>query len=127
MANFAARSALVIDLAAMDRARADWPADPGAAGLARRSRTGRREFAFLMVDGLSTREDELAAALASGLGPVPLFGGSAADGTRFRETFVLQDGQVLRNAAVLTLVRTACTGARCSAWTIWCRPSAAWW
>jgi len=66
------------------------------------------EFAFLMVDGLSTREDELAAALASGLGPVPLFGGSAADGTRFRETFVVHGGQALRNAAVLAMIRSRC-------------------
>lgn len=66
------------------------------------------EFAFLMVDGLSIREDELASALASGLGPVPLFGGSAGDGTRFKETFVLHRGQVLQNAAVLTMVRSDC-------------------
>lgn len=65
------------------------------------------EFAFLLVDGLSVREDELAASLARGLGPVPLFGGSAGDGTRFRATHVLAGGQVLRNAAVVTLVRTA--------------------
>jgi hypothetical protein len=66
------------------------------------------EFAFLMVDGLSIREDALTSALSAGLGPVPLFGGSAGDGTRFRETFILHRGEVLRNAAVLTLVRTAC-------------------
>ncbi len=66
------------------------------------------EFAFLMVDGLSIREDELASALASGLGPVPLFGGSAGDGTRFKETFVLHGARVLRNAAVLAMVRSDC-------------------
>ncbi|GGW22243.1 hypothetical protein GCM10011452_05190 [Gemmobacter lanyuensis] len=66
------------------------------------------EFAFLMVDGLSTREDELTATLAAGLGPVPLFGGSAGDGTRFRETFVLHGGQALRDAAVLAMVRSRC-------------------
>ena len=65
------------------------------------------EFAFLLVDGLSVREDELAAALARGLGPVPLFGGSAGDGTQFRATHVLAGGQILSNAAVVTLVRTA--------------------
>lgn len=65
------------------------------------------EFAFLMVDGLSVREDELASTLARGLGPVPLFGGSAGDGTRFAATFVLYQGQVLQNAAVVTQVRTA--------------------
>ena len=65
------------------------------------------EFAFLMVDGLSVREDELASNLARGLGPVPLFGGSAGDGTRFRATFILYQGQILQNAAVVTLIRTA--------------------
>jgi hypothetical protein len=66
------------------------------------------EFAFLMVDGLSIREDELTAALGSGLGPVPLFGGSAGDGTRFRQTLVLSGGQFRPGAAVLTMVRTRC-------------------
>ncbi|MGP3723599.1 FIST N-terminal domain-containing protein [Cereibacter sphaeroides] len=66
------------------------------------------EFAFLMVDGLSTREDELASTLAAGLGPVPLFGGSAADGVRFRKTFVIHGADVLRDAAVLALVRSDC-------------------
>ena len=61
-----------------------------------------------MVDGLSIREDELTSALASGLGPVPLFGGSAGDGTRFKETFVLHEGRALRNAAVLAMVRSDC-------------------
>lgn len=65
------------------------------------------EFAFLMVDGLSVREDELASTLARGLGPVPLFGGSAGDSTRFGATFVLHEGRFLQNAAVVTLVRTA--------------------
>lgn len=66
------------------------------------------EFAFLMVDGLSVREDELAAALAPGLGPVQLFGGSAGDGTRFRRTFIVCDDKVLTNAAVVAMVRTDC-------------------
>ena len=66
------------------------------------------EFAFAMVDGLSLREDELAAALAMGLGPVPLFGGSAGDGVEFRATFVLQGGRVWQDAAVVSFVRTSC-------------------
>ena len=53
------------------------------ASLARARPDWEHEFAFLMVDGLSLREDELTATLASGLGPVPLFGGSAGDGMRF--------------------------------------------
>ena len=78
--------------AGLERARPDW----------------EHEFAFLMVDGLSLREDELTATLANGLGPVPLFGGSAGDGMRFGQTFVLHGGQTLSNAAVLLMLRTPC-------------------
>ncbi len=78
------------------------------AGLERERPAWQHEFAFLMVDGLSIREDELTSALAAGLGPVPLFGGSAGDGTRFQQTFVLQGGRVHANAAVLMMVRSAC-------------------
>lgn len=67
-----------------------------------------QEFAFLLVDGLSAREDALTSALAAGLGPVPLFGGSAGDGVKFERTFVLHDGAGLQNAAVLAFLRTDC-------------------
>lgn len=66
------------------------------------------EFAFLMVDGLSTREDALIADLAVGLGPVPLFGGSAGDGEDFGVTKVLSDNLFRSNAAVLVQLRTIC-------------------
>ncbi len=68
----------------------------------------KSEFTFLLIDGLSTREDALTAELAMGLGPVPLFGGSAGDGETFGATWVLHDGQALANAAVLVQVRSAC-------------------
>ena len=67
-----------------------------------------QEFAFLLVDGLSVREDALVSTLAAGLGPVPLFGGSAGDGNRFQETSVALGDRVYRNAAVLCMIRTAC-------------------
>ncbi|WP_370158975.1 FIST N-terminal domain-containing protein [Limimaricola soesokkakensis] len=69
------------------------------------------EFAMLLVDGLSRREDALAAALSAGIGRVPLFGGSAGDGEDFGETRVLIDGAWHRGAAVLAFVRTACRAA----------------
>lgn len=68
----------------------------------------RSEFAFLLVDGLSRREDELTSQLALGLGSVPLFGGSAGDGDDFEQTFVLHGGHAYSNAAVLIQVRTLC-------------------
>ena len=62
------------------------------------------EFAFLMIDGLSRREDALTGQLAAGLGPVPLFGGSAGDGDAFEHTSVLFDGRAHDNAAVLAQI-----------------------
>ena len=66
------------------------------------------EFAFLTVDGLSLREEMLTDILASGLGPMPLFGGSAGDGTDFRNTWLAHNGRILQNAALVTMVRTRC-------------------
>ena len=66
------------------------------------------EFAFLVVDGLSLSEEHLTDVLASGLGPMPLFGGSSGDGTAFRQTWVSLNGQILANAAVLSMVRSHC-------------------
>ena len=66
------------------------------------------EFAFLTVDGLSQREELLTDILASGLGPMPLFGGSAGDGTDFLNTWLAHNGRILQNAALLALVRSRC-------------------
>ncbi|MEZ5887984.1 MAG: FIST N-terminal domain-containing protein [Paracoccaceae bacterium] len=77
-------------------------------GLARARPDWEAEFAFVMVDGLSRREDELTAALSAALGPVPLFGGSAGDGLRFGNTFVFHEGRALQKAAVIAFVRSRC-------------------
>ncbi|MEE3316333.1 MAG: FIST N-terminal domain-containing protein [Pseudomonadota bacterium] len=66
------------------------------------------EFAFLMVDGMSMREDGLTSMLSSGLGGVPLFGGSAGDGTEFQSTRLSLNGVTYSNAAILSLIRTTC-------------------
>ncbi|MDJ0823452.1 MAG: FIST N-terminal domain-containing protein [Paracoccaceae bacterium] len=76
--------------------------------LTRRAPDMVSEFAFLMVDGLSQREEHLTATLASGLGPVPLFGGSAGDGENYRDTWLSWNGEVRQNAGVLALVRSHC-------------------
>jgi len=107
-AHFAADPILIPDLRALAPTELIGTLIRARQGLSRLRPDWEHEFAFLMVDGLSIREDELASALASGLGPVPLFGGSAGDGTRFKETFILYRGQVLQNAAVVTMVRSDC-------------------
>lgn len=78
------------------------------AALTRLAGAMTHEFAFLTVDGMSLREDELTAALAPGLGAMPLFGGSAGDGQAFGRTRVALDGIAYDNAAVVVLVRTHC-------------------
>lgn len=64
------------------------------------------ECALLLVDGLSGQEDALVAALAGGLGAVPIVGGSAADGGRFERTELFARGRLLRSGAALMLVRS---------------------
>lgn len=65
-------------------------------------------FGFLLVDGLSLREDELAATVAPALGAWPIFGGSAGDGDRFVETWLAHDGTLSTGSALLTFICTAC-------------------
>lgn len=66
------------------------------------------EFAILLVDGLSGQEDQLVSALSGGLGPVPVFGGSAGDGNKFERAELFARGRRFENAGILTLVRSAC-------------------
>ena len=105
---FACQTLLVEDLDHIDSEALIGQMIRSRTGLERARPAWRHEFAFLMVDGLSIREDELTAALAPGLGPMPLFGGSAADGQDFRQSFVLHAGRFLRHAAVLLMLRTRC-------------------
>lgn len=66
------------------------------------------ELACLMVDGTSFREDALMEVISQGLGPVPLFGGSAGDGTRFGQSYVARGTSVRGNAAYLAFLRSRC-------------------
>lgn len=63
-------------------------------------------FGFLLVDGLSMKEEQLISALYMALGNVPIVGGSAGDSLKFKQTFVYYDGELLHDAAVLTLFLT---------------------
>jgi hypothetical protein len=65
-----------------------------------------RSFGFLMIDGLSGREEPVARALQAALGPVPLVGGSAGDDLRFARTQVYVGGRFATDAAVLVLAST---------------------
>jgi hypothetical protein len=64
-------------------------------------------FAFMLIDGLSVREEPVAHALQYALGKMPLIGGSAGDDQKFEKTFVYSDGRFHSDSAALILINTA--------------------
>ncbi len=75
---------------------------------ARDSEAGTSDcFAFLLIDGMSVREEPVTRALQSALGRIPLIGGSAGDGLRFGSTYVYSGGAFRSDRAVLVAVSTS--------------------
>lgn len=68
------------------------------------SATDHHTFGFLMADGLSMAEEELASSLQAALPTIPIIGGSAGDDLEFDQTHVLVDGRFRTNTAVLAVV-----------------------
>lgn len=67
-----------------------------------------RSFAFLLVDGLTMKEEATTGALSYVIpGDVPLVGGSAGDGLNFQATHIYYDGQFEVNRAVVVLMTTS--------------------
>jgi hypothetical protein len=64
-------------------------------------------FAFLLIDGLSLREESVARAFQNAIGTLPLVGGSAGDGLNFNRTYVYVDGSFRANCAALILITTS--------------------
>ncbi|WP_342078191.1 FIST N-terminal domain-containing protein [Yoonia sp. SS1-5] len=105
-ADFAATSLAIANL---DRFQAEAETDRIAqerVALQDRNPDMETGFAFLIVDGLSRREDTLTATISPALRDMPLFGASAGDGTDFQATLVALNGQIMTNGAVLTLIRS---------------------
>jgi hypothetical protein len=65
---------------------------------------GDRVFALLHTDGMSHLEEKLVAGLSGSFVNIPLIGGSAGDGLRFRRTHVIHNGRAQSDAAVFALV-----------------------
>ena len=63
-------------------------------------------FGFLLIDGMSAREEIVAYALYRNLINIHLFGGSAADGYRVQETHIYHEGAFHSNSAIFTLFHT---------------------
>jgi hypothetical protein len=68
--------------------------------------THTNTFAFLLIDGLSIREEIVSRVLQGELGHIPLLGGSAGDGLNFGETYIYSEGRFHENSAVLLLCHT---------------------
>jgi hypothetical protein len=64
-------------------------------------------FAFMLIDGLSIREEPVAHSLQHALGKIPLFGGSAGDDLKFAETGVYSNGRFHSDSALLILINTS--------------------
>ncbi|AOE85387.1 nitric oxide-sensing protein NosP [Pseudomonas sp. TCU-HL1] len=64
-------------------------------------------FALTLLDGLSSREELVLAALGAAFGSIPHFGGSAADDHHLKHTHVYYEGRFHAGAAVVVLVNTA--------------------
>ncbi|WP_299740867.1 FIST N-terminal domain-containing protein [uncultured Roseobacter sp.] len=67
---------------------------------------GWHRLGLIFTDGLSKQEDVLISTLETVLGDLPVFGGSAGDGLRFEQTYVLHKGKTHHNAALLLLLET---------------------
>ncbi len=63
-------------------------------------------FAFLLIDGLSVREEPVVRTFQNVLGKIPLVGGSAGDDLKFVRTWVFHDGAFHTDSAMLMLVST---------------------
>lgn len=63
-------------------------------------------FALTLLDGLSSREEVVLAALSAALGAIPHFGGSAGDDNHLTHTHVYYQGQFHTGAAVVLLFNT---------------------
>jgi len=63
-------------------------------------------FALTLLDGLSSREEQVLAALSAAFGSIPHFGGSAGDDNHLSDTHVYYDGRFHSGAAIVVLVNT---------------------
>ena len=63
-------------------------------------------FAFLLIDGLSVREEPVVRTFQNALGKIPLVGGSAGDDLEFVRTWVFHNGTFHSDSAVLLLATT---------------------
>jgi hypothetical protein len=65
-----------------------------------------RCFGMLLIDGMCRREEAVISALYSAFDDIPVIGGSAGDSMTFEKTWIIRDGAIHRDAALLLLFHT---------------------
>ncbi|MBR2514246.1 MAG: FIST C-terminal domain-containing protein [Halomonas sp.] len=105
---FAVETALIDDLEHFDLSRAQ----PLVDALLERCRQqalapiNEHSFALTLLDGLSSREEQVLATLDAALGRIPSFGGSAGDDNHLTHTHVYANGHFHTRAAVVVMLNT---------------------
>jgi hypothetical protein len=64
-------------------------------------------FGVLLIDGLSIREEHIAATFGNALSDIPIIGGSAGDDLKFEKCCILTGGKFTTNAALFCLFSTS--------------------
>ncbi|MDR3491793.1 MAG: nitric oxide-sensing protein NosP [Gammaproteobacteria bacterium] len=73
----------------------------------KKSNTGpENTFGFMLIDGISKREEPVVSAFQNALGNIGLFGGSASDDQEFKTTWVFCNGAFHTDSVVLILINT---------------------
>ncbi|MBN1603908.1 MAG: FIST C-terminal domain-containing protein [Chitinispirillaceae bacterium] len=67
----------------------------------------RNFFGVLLIDGLSVREEQIAATFGNALSDIPVIGGSAGDDLQFNRCSILINGEFMSEAALFCLFSTA--------------------
>ena len=67
-------------------------------------------FAFMLIDGMSIREEPVAHTLQYALGKIVLLGGSAGDDLKFAKTYIYSNGHFHSDSAALVLISRSGSG-----------------
>lgn len=101
-------SELIRGISAFQMAAGHAATEAAMEGFARRNGAAvdpANTFAMLLTDGMCAHEEALLASIHARMHNIPLFGGSAGDDYRLKDTFVYHQGRFHRDVALLTLVR----------------------
>ncbi len=106
--DFAAVSEVIVDLEELSISRIREVVQNAIVRLDQKApdRAPGTTFAFLMIDGMSQQEEQVASGVFNALGDIPLLGGSAGDDLSYVASYVFHKGRFHSGSAALVLVHT---------------------